>query len=97
MLKLHDELIEELAKSLMEQNYNPVVVTNHRLYARRFLDYLAWHAGDDGDASAGRSVFPPRSPLLSGSLRSSAQLTLAQAAANSDRQVAPPRPRHVAA
>ena len=34
MLKLHDELIEELAKSLMEQNYNPVVVTNHRLYAR---------------------------------------------------------------
>ena len=41
MLKLHDELIEELAKSLMEQNYNPVVVTNHRLYARRFLDYLA--------------------------------------------------------
>jgi hypothetical protein len=41
MLKLHDELIEELAKLLMEQNYNPVVVTNHRLYARRFLDYLA--------------------------------------------------------
>lgn len=41
MLKLHDELIEELAKSLTEQNYNPVVVTNHRLYARRFLDYLA--------------------------------------------------------
>lgn len=40
MLKLHDELIEELAKSLTEQNYNPVVVTNHRLYARRFLDYL---------------------------------------------------------
>lgn len=41
MLKLHDELIEKLAQSLMEQNYNPVVVTNHRLYARRFLDYLA--------------------------------------------------------
>ena len=41
MLKLHDELIAELAKSLTEQNYNPVVVTNHRLYARRFLDYLA--------------------------------------------------------
>ncbi|GLO79869.1 site-specific integrase [Sulfitobacter pontiacus] len=41
MLKLHDELIEELANLLMEQNYNPVVVTNHRLYARRFLDYLA--------------------------------------------------------
>lgn len=40
MLKLHDELIEELAKSLTEQNYNPVVVANHRLYARRFLDYL---------------------------------------------------------
>ena len=41
MLKLHDELIEELAKLLTEQNYNLVVVTNHRLYARRFLDYLA--------------------------------------------------------
>lgn len=41
MLKSHDELIEDLSKSLMEQNYNPVVVTNHRLYARRFLDYLA--------------------------------------------------------
>lgn len=40
MLKSHDELIEDLSKSLMEQNYNPVVVTNHRLYARRFLDYL---------------------------------------------------------
>lgn len=40
MLKLHDELIEELTKSLTIQNYNPVVVTNHRLYARRFLDYL---------------------------------------------------------
>ena len=41
MLKSHDELIEDLSKSLMEQNYNPVVVTNHRLYARRFMDYLA--------------------------------------------------------
>lgn len=41
MLKTHDELIEELAKSLTRQNYNPVVVANHRLYARRFLDYLA--------------------------------------------------------
>lgn len=41
MLKTHDELIEELAKSLTEQNYNLVVVANHRLYARRFLDYLA--------------------------------------------------------
>lgn len=43
MLKSNDELIEELAKSLLEQNYNPVVVTNHRLYARRFLNYLAEH------------------------------------------------------
>ncbi|UOA29663.1 site-specific integrase [Pseudosulfitobacter sp. DSM 107133] len=41
MLKSHDELIEELSQSLTEQNYNPVVVANHRLYARRFLDYLA--------------------------------------------------------
>lgn len=40
MLKSHDELIAELSKSLMEQNYNPVVVANHRLYARAFLDYL---------------------------------------------------------
>jgi site-specific recombinase XerD len=40
MLKSHDELIDELAKSLTEQSYNPVVVANHRLYARRFLDYL---------------------------------------------------------
>ena len=41
MLKSHDELIAELSNSLTEQNYNPVVVANHRLYARRFLDYLA--------------------------------------------------------
>jgi integrase/recombinase XerD len=41
MLKSHDELIAELSKSLTEQNYNPVVVANHRLYARAFLDYLA--------------------------------------------------------
>ena len=41
MLKSHDELIAELAKSLTEQSYNPVVVANHRLYARAFLDYLA--------------------------------------------------------
>ena len=41
MLKSHDELIAELSKSLTEQNYNPVVVANHRLYACRFLDYLA--------------------------------------------------------
>jgi site-specific recombinase XerD len=41
MLKSHDDLIAELSKSLTEQNYNPVVVANHRLYARRFLDYLA--------------------------------------------------------
>jgi integrase/recombinase XerD len=41
MLKFHAELIEELVKSLTDENYNPVVVTNHRLYARRFLDYLA--------------------------------------------------------
>jgi site-specific recombinase XerD len=41
MLKSHDELIAELWKSLTEQNYNPVVVANHRLYARVFLDYLA--------------------------------------------------------
>lgn len=41
MSKSHDELIAALAKSLTEQNYNPVVVANHRLYARAFLDYLA--------------------------------------------------------
>ena len=41
MLKSHDELIADLSKSLTEQNYNPVVVANHRLYARAFLDYLA--------------------------------------------------------
>jgi integrase/recombinase XerD len=41
MLKLHDELITELSNSLTTQNDNPVVVANHRLYARAFLDYLA--------------------------------------------------------
>ncbi|KAJ8139350.1 hypothetical protein OY671_007438, partial [Metschnikowia pulcherrima] len=41
MLKLHDELITELSNSLTTQNYNPVVVANHRLYARAFLDYSA--------------------------------------------------------
>lgn len=41
MLKSHDELIAELSKLLTDQNYNPVVVANHRLYARAFLDYLA--------------------------------------------------------
>jgi integrase/recombinase XerD len=41
MLRSHDELIIELSKSLTEQSYNPVVVANHRLYARAFLDYLA--------------------------------------------------------
>ena len=41
MLKLHDELIAELSNLLTTQNYNPVVVANHRLYARAFLDYLA--------------------------------------------------------
>jgi len=41
MLKLHDELIAELSNLLTAQNYNPVVVANHRLYARAFLDYLA--------------------------------------------------------
>lgn len=41
MSKSHDELIAELSKSLTEQNYNPVVVANHRLYALAFLDYLA--------------------------------------------------------
>jgi site-specific recombinase XerD len=41
MSKSHDELIAELSKSLTEQNYNPVVVANHRLYTRAFLDYLA--------------------------------------------------------
>jgi site-specific recombinase XerD len=34
-------LITELSNSLTAQNYNPVVVANHRLYARAFLDYLA--------------------------------------------------------
>jgi len=43
MLKSYDELIAELSNSLMEQNYNPVCVANHRLYARAFLDYLAEH------------------------------------------------------
>jgi hypothetical protein len=28
-------------EGLTERNYNPVVVANHRLYARAFLDYLA--------------------------------------------------------
>ena len=41
MLKLHDELIAELSNLLTTQNYNSVVVANHRLYARAFLDYLA--------------------------------------------------------
>src|SRR3546814_12120693 len=41
MLKLHDELIAKLTNFPTERNYNPVVVANHRLYARAFLDYLA--------------------------------------------------------
>lgn len=41
MSKSHAELIAELSKSLTEQNYSPVVVANHRLYAGAFLDYLA--------------------------------------------------------
>ncbi len=41
MFKMHDELIAKLSNLLTEQNYNPVVVANHRLYARAFLDYLA--------------------------------------------------------
>jgi site-specific recombinase XerD len=41
MMKLHDELIAELSNLLAAQDYNPVVVANHRLYARAFLDYLA--------------------------------------------------------
>ena len=41
MNKLHDELIAELTNSLTAQKYNPVVVANHRLYARAFLDFLA--------------------------------------------------------
>ncbi len=41
MLKTHDELIAELSNLLATQNYNPVVIANHRLYARAFLDYLA--------------------------------------------------------
>lgn len=41
MIESHDELIAELSKSLTEQNYNPVVVANHRLYTSAFLDYLA--------------------------------------------------------
>ena len=41
MLQTHDELIAELSNLLTAQNYNPVVVANHRLYARAFLDYLA--------------------------------------------------------
>ncbi|WP_313806654.1 site-specific integrase [Sphingobium sp.] len=40
MLKTHDELIAELSNLLSEQNYNPVVVANYRLYAGAFLDYL---------------------------------------------------------
>jgi integrase/recombinase XerD len=41
MLKSHDELIAELSHLLTEEDYNPVVVANHRLYARAFLGYLA--------------------------------------------------------
>lgn len=41
MLKTHDELIAKLSNLLTELNYSPVVVANHRLYARAFLDYLA--------------------------------------------------------
>jgi integrase/recombinase XerD len=41
MLNTPGELIAELSKSLTAQNYNPVVVANHRNYARGFLDYLA--------------------------------------------------------
>lgn len=41
MLKTHDELIVELSNFLTTRNYNPVVVANHRLYARAFLDFLA--------------------------------------------------------
>ena len=33
-------LIAQLSKSLTDQNYNKVVVSNHRNYARAFLDYL---------------------------------------------------------
>ena len=40
MLNLHNELIAKLSKLLTEQNYHPVVISNHRLYARAFLDYL---------------------------------------------------------
>lgn len=41
MLTSHDDLIAALSNSLVEQNYNPVCVANHRLYARRFLNYLS--------------------------------------------------------
>jgi hypothetical protein len=41
MFKSHDELIEGLSKLLMAQNYKPVVVTNHRLHVRQFLDNVA--------------------------------------------------------
>ncbi|NJO33073.1 MAG: tyrosine-type recombinase/integrase [Rhodospirillales bacterium] len=41
MLKSHDELIAEFAQVLTAQSYNLVVVANHQLYARAFLDYLA--------------------------------------------------------
>jgi site-specific recombinase XerD len=41
MLKLHDDLIAALTNCLTLQDFNPVVIANHRLYARAFLDYLA--------------------------------------------------------
>jgi hypothetical protein len=57
MLKLHDELI---ANSRIHQpELQPVVVANHRLYARAFLDYLAECdiQVETVTPAAGRSVF----------------------------------------
>lgn len=54
MSDVHGELIAKLSELLTEQNYNPGVVANHRLYARAFLDYLA-----ERDLSV-RTVAPPQ-------------------------------------
>ena len=79
MSNTHDELIAELSKLLTEQNYNPVVVTNHRSYARAFLDYLAERDMPvvTVTPSAGRAIFLPCNQLLSCTLSPTSKFALA--------------------
>ena len=95
MLKLHDELIAELSNLLTTQNYNPVVVANHRLYARAFLDYLA-ECGVQVEtvtlAQVDLCSSGFRSPVRAASL-----CALADVAPHIDQQTAPACPRQMAA